>query len=146
MTAFATEFTPWLSLAGGALIGIASVLLMLMHGRIMGATGILAGLLVPANSSDWQWRAALVAGMISAPLAYLLAVGSFPAINVPVSMPMLIVGGFIVGIGVTLGSGCTSGHGVCGMARISPRSIAATLTFMFTTFITVLVVRHGLGA
>lgn len=146
MMMFTTEFTPLLSLAGGVLIGIASVLLMLMHGRIMGATGILAGLLVPANLRDWQWRAALIAGMVSAPLAYWLAVGSFPVITVPVSMPMLVAGGFIVGVGVTLGSGCTSGHGVCGMARLSPRSIAATLTFMLTTFITVFVVRHGLGA
>lgn len=142
---FETEFTPWLSLAGGILIGIASVLLMLMHGRIMGATGILAGLLVPASLRDWQWRAAVIAGMITAPSAYWLIVGSFPVITVPVSMAMLVVGGFIVGIGVTLGSGCTSGHGVCGMARLSPRSIAATLTFMLTTFITVFVVRHGLG-
>jgi len=145
MMTVATQFTPWLSLAGGVLIGIASVLLMFMHGRIMGATGILAGLLVPANLRDWQWRAALIAGMISAPLAYWLVVGSFPVITVPVSMAMLVVGGFIVGIGVTLGSGCTSGHGVCGMARLSPRSIAATLTFMLTTFITVFVVRHVLG-
>lgn len=145
MTVFETEFTPWLSLSGGVLIGIASVLLMLVHGRIMGATGILAGFVAPASWRDWQWRAAVIAGMMSAPLAYLMVTGSFPTIDVPVSMPMLIIGGFIVGIGVTYGSGCTSGHGVCGMARLSPRSIAATGTFMLATFITVFVVRHVMG-
>ncbi len=145
MTGFETQFTPWLSLSGGVLIGFASVLLMLVHGRIMGATGILAGFLVPASLRDWQWRAALIAGMISAPPAYLLMTGSFPTIDLPVSLPVLAIGGFIVGIGVTIGSGCTSGHGVCGMARLSPRSIAATLTFMLTTFITVFVVRHMFG-
>lgn len=145
MSALETQFTPWLSLSGGVLIGIASVLLMLVHGRIMGATGILAGFVAPASWRDWQWRAAVIAGMISAPLAYLLVTGSFPTIDVPVSMPMLVIGGFIVGIGVTFGSGCTSGHGVCGMARLSPRSIAATLSFMLATFITVFVVRHVIG-
>lgn len=145
MTVFETEFTPWLSLSGGVLIGIASVLLMLVHGRIMGATGILAGFVAPASWRDWQWRAAVIAGMMSAPLVYLMVTGSFPTIDVPVSMPMLIIGGFIVGIGVTFGSGCTSGHGVCGMARLSPRSIAATGTFMLATFITVFVVRHVMG-
>jgi hypothetical protein len=142
---FETEFTPWLSLFGGILIGIASILLMLFHGRIMGATGILAGFLAPASMRDWQWRAAVIAGMMSAPLAYMLVTGSLPSIVVPVSAPMLVIGGFIVGIGVTLGSGCTSGHGVCGMARLSNRSIAATVTFMAATFITVFVVRHVIG-
>ena len=145
MTGFETPFTPFASLAGGVLIGIAAVLLMLVHGRIMGATGILAGFIAPASWRDWQWRAAAIAGMISAPAAGLLATGSLPAITVPVSMPMLIVGGFIVGLGVTFGSGCTSGHGVCGLARLSPRSIAATLTFMATTFATVFILRHVIG-
>lgn len=140
-----TTFTPLQSLGGGALIGLAAVLLMATMGRIMGATGILAGLLQPAGLSDWSWRAAVLAGMISGPILVLLITGQFPAIEVPVSMTMLIVGGFIVGIGVTFGSGCTSGHGVCGMARLSPRSIAATVTFMITTGITVYVIRHVLG-
>jgi len=143
---FETPFTPFLSLAGGVLIGIAAVLLMLVHGRIMGATGILAGFIAPASWRDWQWRAALIAGMVCAPAVVLFATGSFPTITVPVSTPMLIIGGFIVGLGVTFGSGCTSGHGVCGMARLSPRSIAATLTFMATTFATVFIVRHVMGA
>jgi len=141
-----TAFTPLLSLGGGVLIGVASVLLMATLGRIFGATGILAGLLQPADMADWSWRAALFAGMVSGPVAVLLATGQMPVVQVPVSLPMLLVGGFIVGVGVTFGSGCTSGHGVCGMARLSPRSIIATITFMITTAITVYVIRHVLGA
>jgi len=141
-----TLFTPVQSLGGGALIGIASVLLMWVFGRIMGATGILVGFFQPASFLDWGWRAAVLAGMITGPIAYLAITGDFPAIEVPVSMPMLLTGGFIVGIGVTYGAGCTSGHGVCGMARLSPRSIAATLTFMTMTGLTVYVVRHVIGA
>ena len=140
-----TAFTPFQSLAGGALIGVAAVVLMATMGRVMGATGILAGILQPANLSDWSWRAAVLAGMISGPVAVMAITGQFPAVQVPASMPMLAIGGFIVGIGVTFGAGCTSGHGVCGMARLSPRSIAATLTFMLTTGITVYVIRHVLG-
>jgi len=140
-----TVFTPWQSLGGGALIGLASVLLMLVAGRILGATGVLAGIFAPASVSDMSWRVALVLGMLTGPAVYWLATGGMPDITVPVSMPMLLIGGFIVGIGVTYGSGCTSGHGVCGMARFSPRSIAATLTFMATTAITVFVVRHVIG-
>tara|TARA_R110002110_G_scaffold115194_11_gene285650 strand:+ start:1145 stop:1579 length:435 start_codon:yes stop_codon:yes gene_type:complete len=141
-----TAFTPFQSLAGGALIGVASVLLMALMGRIMGATGILAGLLQPANLSDWSWRAAVLAGMVSGPVVVLLITGNYPQVQVPVSNAMLIIGGLIVGVGVTFGAGCTSGHGVCGMARLSPRSIAATLTFMVTTGLTVYVVRHMIGA
>lgn len=140
-----TAFTPVQSLVGGALIGVASVMLMATIGRIMGATGILAGLLTPPNTPEWKWRAAVVAGMISGPMAIKLISGDFPAVQVPISMTMLIIGGFIVGVGVTFGAGCTSGHGVCGMARLSPRSIAATVTFMLTTGITVYVIRHVLG-
>lgn len=140
-----TEFTPIAALIGGSLIGLASALLMGMHGRIFGATGILAGFFNPASSSDWIWRAVLLAGMATGPAAMWLLTGSMPAIDVPVSMPMLIIGGVIVGIGVTFGSGCTSGHGVCGMARLSPRSITATATFMLFTGITVFVIRHVIG-
>lgn len=141
-----TVFTPFQSLGGGALIGIAAVLLMATMGRVMGATGILAGVLQPKNLSDWSWRTAVLVGMISGPIAVMLFTGEFPAVQVPASTTMLIVGGFIVGIGVTFGAGCTSGHGVCGMARLSPRSIIATITFMLTTAITVYVIRHVLGA
>ena len=146
MTPIETLFTPWQSLAGGALIGLASTLLMLFLGRIMGATGILAGILAPGPREDKSWRVAILLGMITAPLAVLMATGQMPAIEVPVSLPMLVAGGVIVGVGVTYGSGCTSGHGVCGMARLSPRSIAATLVFMVTTGLTVFVVRHVWGA
>lgn len=141
-----TEFTPFASLAGGILIGLAAVSLMLFRGRIMGATGILAGALLPASRYDWAWRATLLCGMLAGPWIYFALTGRLPAINVPASTPLLIIGGVLVGIGVTLGSGCTSGHGVCGMARLSPRSIAATGTFMLTTGLTVYAVRHILGA
>ena len=141
-----TVFTPFQSLGGGALIGLAAVLLMGTMGRIMGATGILAGLMQPASLSDWSWRAAVLLGMVSGPIVVMLIMGEMPAVQVPVSTTMLVVGGFIVGIGVTYGAGCTSGHGVCGMARLSPRSIAATLTFMLTTAITVYLIRHVFGA
>ena len=124
------------------MIGLAATLLMAFHGRIAGMTGILAGILPPV-SSDWQWRAAFLAGAIGAPAIMLLAGGTIPY-AVPVPVWAMIIGGLIVGIGATIGSGCTSGHGVCGMARLSPRSIAATITFMITTAITVYVMRHVL--
>lgn len=140
-----TAFTPLASLGGGLMIGTAAVLLMATLGRIMGATGVLGGLLVPASTSEFAWRAALVAGMVTAPLLLSLA-GRPVTVDVPVTTPMLIGGGLLVGFGATLGSGCTSGHGVCGMARLSPRSIAATLTFMVACAATVFVVRHMIGA
>ena len=136
-----TEFTPLASLMGGVLIGISAVLLMLVHGRIAGATGILAGALF---GGDRGWRLAILAGMVAAPGLVYLVTGQPAAIEVPVSTAMLVLGGLIVGVGVTLGAGCTSGHGVCGMARLSPRSIVATLTFMATTALTVWIVRHGI--
>ncbi len=141
-----TEFTPYLSLTGGALIGVASVLLMATHGRIMGATGILTGIIAPSGRQDWLWRMVLLAGMVAGPLLVLALTGALPAVQVPVSQSMLIIGGVLVGIGVTFGGGCTSGHGVCGLARLSPRSLVATVTFMLTTAITVYVIRHVLGA
>jgi len=140
-----TEFTPLMSLLGGILIGLASVALMASHGRIAGISGIAGGLLPLNLAKDWGWRAAFVAGMIAAPLVMMLATGQMPQIEVPVAPLMLVVGGFIVGIGVSLGSGCTSGHGVCGMSRLSARSIVATCTFMVTGFVTVFVVRHVIG-
>jgi uncharacterized membrane protein YedE/YeeE len=141
-----TEFTPIASLFGGLLIGTAATLLMLMHGRVAGMTGILSGVLPPV-SPDWAWRLAFLAGAVAAPILLVLLGGSVP-FSVPVSRAALIFGGFIVGVGVFYGSGCTSGHGVCGIARLSPRSITATVTFMAAAFATVFVVRHviGLGA
>lgn len=140
-----TEFTPWASLGGGVLIGLAATLLMLVHGRIMGATGILAGLVMPASRQDFAWRAALVAGMVCAPVALWAITGRMPDTAVTVPLPVLLLSGVIVGVGVSYGGGCTSGHGVCGISRLSPRSIVATLTFMATTFATVFLVRHVIG-
>lgn len=140
-----TAFTPLASLSGGVLIGLAAVALMLLRGRIMGATGVLAGALLPASGYDWTWRVMLLAGMFVGPWVYFAGAGQLPAIEVPASTALLLIGGFLVGVGVTLGSGCTSGHGVCGMARLSPRSFAATGTFMLTTGLTVYVMRHVLG-
>ena len=140
-----TSFTPFASLAGGMLIGAAAVLLMLLRGRILGATGILAGVLWPSGGYDFAWRALMLAGMCAGPWVFYLFCGQLPMIVVPSSVGLLGLGGFLVGVGVTLGSGCTSGHGVCGLARLSPRSIAATVTFMLTTGATVFVMRHVLG-
>lgn len=140
-----TVFTPFQSTAGGALIGAAAVLLMAYAGRIFGATGIVAGVVSASNSEDRAWRIALLAGMISGPLLVMGLTGQMPDLTPVTSLPWTIVGGLIVGFGVTLGSGCTSGHGVCGLARLSPRSLAATLTFMASTAVTVFVVRHVIG-
>jgi uncharacterized protein len=139
-----TAFTPYLSLAGGVLIGLSAVLLMALHGRIAGMTGILTGVLPPLPA-DWQWRAAFLAGSVIAPVLW-LALGNPIPFAVPVPMPMLVAGGLIVGAGVSLSGGCTSGHGVCGIARLSPRSIAATATFMAAAFVTVYLIRHGISA
>lgn len=139
-----TAFTPGMSLLGGALIGLSAVALMALHGRIAGATGILAGVLFPVSRADWIWRAAMLAGMAAGPVVYWLVAGEQIPLTVPISNTALIVGGLIVGFGVTMGSGCTSGHGVCGMARLSGRSIAATLVFMASTAVTVFVIRHVL--
>lgn len=135
-----TEFTPWLSLGGGVLIGLSAILLMVFNGRIAGMTGILTGI-VPPVSTDWPWRIAFLIGAVIAPVLFLMAGGAI-AYAVPVSLPLLAFGGLIVGVGVYYGAGCTSGHGVCGMARLSPRSIAATIIFMIFTGLTVYVVRH----
>ncbi|MVA99530.1 YeeE/YedE family protein [Nitratireductor sp. CAU 1489] len=139
-----TEFTPYLSLFGGVLIGLSAIALMALHGRVAGMTGILSGI-VPPVAADWAWRAAFLAGAIMAPIVF-IAAGGGVAFSVPVSTLALVVGGFVVGIGVTYGAGCTSGHGVCGMARLSPRSIVATVVFMIAAFATVYVVRHMIGA
>ncbi|MCF2872093.1 YeeE/YedE family protein [Octadecabacter sp. G9-8] len=140
-----TEFTPLASLGGGILIGFAAVLLMANFGRVMGATGILAGVLMPNHSGDRGWRASLLAGMISAPTLYWLISGQTVAVQVPVSTTAMIVGGLIVGVGVTFGGGCTSGHGVCGIARLSPRSLVATVVFMIAAVVTVYITRHVVG-
>jgi uncharacterized protein len=140
-----TEFTPYASLLGGALIGASAVLLMYFHGRIAGMTGILNGV-IPPIARDWQWRAAFLTGAALAPAAYIFVLSGTVDFAVPVSTRALIVGGLLVGIGVTFGNGCPSGHGVCGISRLSIRSIAATVTFMVTAFVTVFILRHVIGA
>jgi uncharacterized protein len=139
-----TEFTPLMSFAGGLLIGLSAVLLMLTWGRIAGMTAIIGGILPPLGS-DWSWKTAFLAGAILAPFALSLS-GCEVEHAVPVSTMALVIGGLIAGIGVTFGSGCTSGHGICGMARLSRRSIAATATFMGFEILTVFVIRHLFGA
>jgi uncharacterized protein len=140
-----TVFTPWASLAGGALIGLAAVLLMVLLGKVAGVTGILRGAVLTARGGERRWRLAMVLGMVSAPLAYLLATGALPVVESPAGLPLLVLGGLLAGVGVTLGNGCTSGHGVCGLARLSPRSLAATLSFMAAALVTVFVIRHLIG-
>ena len=140
-----TAFTPFASLGGGLLIGLGAVLLMLGLGRIFGATGILSGTVFVENREEMTWRLALIAGMILAPVLIFAVTGSMPALNVPVSPAMIIVGGIIVGLGASLGSGCTSGHGVCGLSRLSVRSLVAVPTFMATAGITVFLIRHVFG-
>jgi uncharacterized membrane protein YedE/YeeE len=139
-----TEFTPLQSLFGGALIGLSAVLLMALHGRIAGMTGILSGV-IPPLAGDWPWRAVFLAGAIISPLIYLAAGGEI-AFSIPIGIPAIVLGGLLVGIGVHFGNGCPSGHGICGIARLSPRSVVAVITFMITAFITVLIVRHVIGA
>ncbi|WP_120634653.1 YeeE/YedE family protein [Ruegeria sp. EL01] len=140
-----TAFTPFASLGGGLLIGFGAVLLMLGLGRIMGATGIMSGLVFAENTVEFSWRAALAAGMILAPGLIYAVTGTMPAIDVPISPLMIVIGGVIVGLGASLGSGCTSGHGVCGLSRLSVRSLVAVPTFMVTAAITVFVIRHMFG-
>ena len=137
------HFTPWTALAGGALIGLASALFILFNGRIAGITGILGGLFKP-RSGDIGWRLAFIAGLTAAPVSWLLF-STLPAVQVDADNMLLAAAGIIVGIGTRYGSGCTSGHGVCGISRLSPRSIIATLAFMATGMITVYIMRHLLG-
>ena len=143
-----SNFTPYTALAGGVLIGVAAAALMLFNGRIAGISGIVGGLLrsgTGAEAGKRGWRIAFVLGLVAAPLAYrLFAV--LPASRVDASWPVLVVAGLLVGIGTRYGSGCTSGHGVCGLSRLSARSLAATLLFMAAGFATVYIVRHLLGA
>lgn len=140
-----TEFTPFASFGGGTVIGLGAVLLMLGLGRIMGATGILSGLAFPENRDEFAWRSALALGMILAPGLIWALTGNMPEVNVPVSPVMIAIGGVTVGLGASLGSGCTSGHGVCGLSRLSIRSLVAVPTFMATGAITVFLIRHVFG-
>lgn len=141
MTVDWASFTPWASLAGGALIGLAAALFALANGRIAGISGILGGLLQRDGRADAGWRAAFVIGVVAAPILW-RAAGALPPIDIDTGWTTLVGAGLLVGVGTRYGSGCTSGHGVCGVSRLSPRSIAATLTFMLAGFATVYVVRH----
>jgi hypothetical protein len=138
----ATTFTPLASLAGGALIGAAAVMLMAVTGRIAGVSGIAARLFPPYADGELAGRVAFVAGLVAAPVVVLVATGRLPALTIQGNAVILIVAGFLVGFGSVWGNGCTSGHGVCGLARLSPRSLVATMTFMVAAMATVFVVRH----
>jgi len=144
MTIDWNAFTPWSAAAGGVVIGLATALLILVNGRVAGISGIVGGLLQP-RLGDVGWRLAFIAGMLAAPLAY-AAVALAPSLTIDASYPTLIVAGLAVGIGTRYGGGCTSGHGVCGLSRLSPRSLVATLLFMATGFGTVYIVRHVTGS
>jgi uncharacterized membrane protein YedE/YeeE len=137
------HFTPWASLAGGVLLGVASALFILLNGRVLGISGIVGGLLRP-RAGDTTWRLAFLAGMLAAPLVYgLLAPAGFvQAPRIDAGYGLVAIAGLLVGVGTRYGAGCTSGHGVCGLSRLSPRSLVATLSFMAAGFAIVFVVRH----
>lgn len=141
MTIDWTSFTPGPALAGGILLGIAAALYVLMNGRILGISGILGGLIGP-KQSDWLWRASFVLGLLSAPLwgKFVFQMNTIAVIDA--DFLTLIAAGLLVGFGARYGSGCTSGHGICGLSRLSPRSLLATLTFMGCGFLVVYLVRH----
>jgi uncharacterized membrane protein YedE/YeeE len=134
------HFTPWASLLGGVAIGIAAAMMVLLNGRIAGASGIIGGLVQPVRG-DIAWRVAFIAGLFAAPTVYRL-VNQFPVPTIEATHAVVALAGLLVGAGTRYGSGCTSGHGVCGLARLSSRSLAATLSFMMAGFATVFVVRH----
>ena len=144
MTIDWTHFTPWLSLAGGILLGLASAAFILVNGRILGISGILGGLLVP-RLGDIGWRIAFLLGIAAAPFvsALLLPSGYMEAPRIEAGFIAIAIAGLLVGFGTRYGSGCTSGHGVCGLSRLSPRSLVSTLTFMGLGFLVVYVLRHA---
>ncbi|MEZ0170094.1 YeeE/YedE family protein [Microvirga sp. TS319] len=138
------QFTPLSALLGGLLIGASAALLIVMNGRVAGISGILGGLLRPVRN-DIGWRISFIAGLCAAPMIYAALGGVLPNVEFTAPMSVLTAAGLIVGFGTRLGAGCTSGHGVCGIARLSPRSIVATLVFMTTAVATVFVTRHVMG-
>jgi len=143
MTIDWNAFTPWSALAGGVVIGLAAAMFVLLNGRIAGISGVLGGMLRPA-AGDTAWRVAFLVGLLGAPLAY----GLFtlvPDPQVDAGVGALVLAGLLVGVGTRYGAGCTSGHGVCGLSRLSPRSLVATLAFMVAGFVTVFVLRHLFG-
>ncbi len=143
MTIDWANFTPWASLAGGILLGVASALFILLNGRVLGISGILGGLLRP-RTGDAGWRVAFLLGMLAAPLVFglLAPAGFMQAPRIDAGLGAIVAAGLLVGLGTRYGSGCTSGHGVCGLSRLSPRSLVATLAFMGAGFAMVFVIRH----
>lgn len=140
-----TEFTPVASLIGGMLIGVAAVMLLAFNGRVAGISGILGRLLPPYEGADAVGAAAFLLGLLAAPLLYMAATGAPFAQSVSSNLGLMAIAGLLVGFGAGVSGGCTSGHGVCGLARLSPRSLVATATFMATGFATVFVLRHVIG-
>ncbi len=138
------NFTPISAAIGGALIGLSAVLLMLLTGRIAGVTGIFAGLIEP-QSGDRAWRATFIVGLIAAPLGAAFLGYTMPIPQMPTSLATIAVAGLLVGFGTRLSNGCTSGHGICGIARLSPRSITATAIFMVAAIVVVALTRHVIG-
>lgn len=137
------NFTPWASLAGGVLLGVASAIFILVNGRILGISGILGGLLGP-KPGDAGWRIAFLLGMLAAPVTFALIApeGTLPVPRIDAGFGAVVAAGLMVGFGTRYGSGCTSGHGVCGLSRLSPRSLIATAAFMAAGFVTVFLIRH----
>lgn len=135
------SFTPIPSLFGGMILGVAAALYVLLHGRILGISGIVSGLLHP-KMGDWSWRLAFVLGLLTSSFLAALVFGILPVIEVDTGWLTVIIAGLLVGFGVQYGSGCTSGHGICGLSRLSPRSLVATLSFMAAGFLVVFVIRH----
>ena len=138
------SFTPIPSLLGGMILGIAAALYVLLHGRILGISGIVSGLLHP-KATDSAWRLSLVLGLISSPFLAAVFFDIFPVVEIDASWFAIVIAGLLVGFGSQYGSGCTSGHGICGLSRLSPRSLVATLAFMGAGFVMVFVVRHLIG-
>jgi hypothetical protein len=139
-----TEFTPFLSLIGGVMIGIAATMFLALNGRMVGISGIVGGLYNSVRG-DRSWRLTFLIGLLTAPLVYMVFEGGPPDVVIPGPLPFVILGGLLVGFGTRMGSGCTSGHGVCGIARVSNRSITATATFMATGILTVYIIQHVVG-
>ena len=137
-----TAFTPIASLVGGALIGLSAVMLMALTGRIAGVSGIAARLLPPYQDREFAGRLAFIAGLVAAPVVVLIATGKLPAQTIQATTAILVVAGLLVGFGSVWGNGCTSGHGVCGLSRLSMRSLVATITFMAAGIATVFIARH----
>ncbi|MBS0340672.1 MAG: YeeE/YedE family protein [Proteobacteria bacterium] len=143
MTIDWTHFTPWASLAGGLVLGVAAAVFVLFNGRVLGISGIVGGLLTP-RPGDTGWRVAFLLGMLAAPATFALLAPAdwLRAPRIDAGYGAIVVAGLLVGFGTRLGSGCTSGHGVCGLSRLSPRSLVATLAFMGAGFLTVFLLRH----